>query len=124
MKSAFILASLIPLLVFAQDSSCPAATEAIIQTCTDQVIADEGKAPCSSSDWPCICQHQEGLIACHAPCPEIQDFDDIRFNNENCKGQNGVTNAAGGNPQGTYTLSPITTTAEGSNGAAPTAPNV
>ncbi|KAI0686593.1 hypothetical protein C8Q76DRAFT_698952 [Earliella scabrosa] len=108
------------LLVAAQ--SCPEETYQSIIRCTDQVYADEGKAPCSSSDWECICQVQQGLISCYEPCPEEQDFDAIRFNNENCAGQHGVSNKAGGGTM-TYTLSPITTTGPGSNGATPSAPN-
>lgn len=39
-------------LVTAQDTSkCPDETYQSIIRCTDQVYADEGKAPCSSSDW-------------------------------------------------------------------------
>ncbi|KAH8830606.1 hypothetical protein DL96DRAFT_1593618 [Flagelloscypha sp. PMI_526] len=124
MKTSFLtfVALLLPLLVVAQDTStCSQAFQDQIQACLDQVTADEGKAPCSSSDFACICEHQEGLIECHKPCPEIQPADDIRFNNENCKGQHGVTNAAGGNAQATYSLSPITTTGSGSGGSTPSA---
>jgi len=127
MKSSLAFAALVALLIVAQDTSkCPEATLETIQTCSDQVHADEGKAPCSGSDWNCICQIQEGLLACHDPCPETTESDAIKFNNENCKGQHGVTNAAGGNPSGTYTLSHITTTGEGSSGAtpSPSVPNV
>ena len=134
------------LLVAAQDTSkCPDETYQSIIRCTDQVYADEGKAPCSSSDWEvsttivsssdpapscpiiahltrsrpqhqCICQIQQGLLSCYDPCPEAQEADAIRFNNENCAGQHGVKNKAAGGTM-VYTLSPITTTGLGSGGS-------
>ncbi|EPQ28684.1 uncharacterized protein PFL1_03987 [Pseudozyma flocculosa PF-1] len=109
-----------------QAQSCPQSTQDQIQTCLDTVIADEGKAPCSSSDWPCICNVQQGKVACYTPCPELEDYDDIRFNNENCNGQHGYTNAiaAGGNGGEGYKGSALTTTipqGAGSGGQTPTA---
>ncbi|KAN0061713.1 hypothetical protein ACQY0O_005705 [Thecaphora frezii] len=106
--------------------TCPQATKDQIQTCLDTIEADEAKLPqpCSSSDWACICNKQQGLIECYTPCPELQDYDAIRYNQQNCAGQHGVTNAAAGNAANTYSGSPITTTvpaAGGSGGSAPTA---
>lgn len=140
--AAFVTTS--SFLVTAQDTSkCPDETYQSIIRCTDQVYADEGKAPCSSSDWEvsfldtffsgirpperpdpqqCICQIQQGLLSCYDPCPEAQDADAIRFNNENCAGQHGVKNKAAGGTM-VYTLSPITTTGAGSGGTTPSAPN-
>ncbi|KAI0800034.1 hypothetical protein C8Q74DRAFT_387060 [Fomes fomentarius] len=101
--AAFVTTSSI--LVTAQDTSkCPDETYQSIIRCSDQVYADEGKAPCSSSDWECICQIQQGLLSCYDPCPEAQDADAIRFNNENCAGQHGVKNKAAAGPWCTPSL--------------------
>ncbi|CAO1630418.1 unnamed protein product [Sympodiomycopsis kandeliae] len=92
-------------------ATCPYQTGDQIQACLAQVESDEAArsgGPCSSSDWGCICNKQQGLIDCYKPCPGTQDKEAVDYNNNNCAGQNGVKNAAAGG-DATYTGSPLTT---------------
>ncbi|KDN44108.1 hypothetical protein K437DRAFT_257146 [Tilletiaria anomala UBC 951] len=107
-------------------ATCPQQTADQIVNCLAVIESDEAArpgGPCTSEDWACICNKQQGLIACWAPCYGAQPADQVNYNNANCNGQHGVTNAAANNGVGAqYSGSPITTTAavSGSTGAIPT----
>ncbi|PWN54468.1 hypothetical protein IE53DRAFT_376454 [Violaceomyces palustris] len=112
LKVSILTLAIVPLLSLAQ-SSCPQSTLDQIQTCLDTIETDESTrpgGPCTSTDWQCICNKQQGILACYNPCPSQTDADAKNFNDNNCRGQHGVTNQIGGNDAFTYSGSPITTT--------------
>ena len=106
-------------LVFAQEddsllstmveSNCSAALLEQIDSCLEVVQGDEGLFPCDYDEWPCFCNRQQGIIDCYAPCPYVQSSRDIGWNQDNCQGQHGFANLAGGNVSFTYVGSPVTT---------------
>lgn len=87
------LLSLAPAIALAQtdtsqqldpSATCPYQTGDQIQTCLAQVESDESTrpgGPCTSSDWSCICNKQQGLIDCYKPCPGTQDREAVDYNN-------------------------------------------
>merc|ERR1711939_446243 len=102
-----------PTLRLLEHSTCPYQIADQIQVCRATVYQDEADlpgGPCNDGDWPCICNVQQGLVACYAPCPGTAPSTDVYYNENNCNGQNGVVNAAASSGGTAYSGSPLTTT--------------
>ncbi|KAE8268920.1 hypothetical protein A4X09_0g3426 [Tilletia walkeri] len=97
-------------------ATCPQQViDQVIVPCEAQVYKEEAALPggaCSSTDWPCICSLQQGLISCYDLCTGTQPADQIRFNKQECNGQHGVRNIQNGGDLG-YTFGTLTTTLSG-----------